>query len=205
MTIHLLIKRCIDFFGSVIALIILAPVFLAITIAIFLCMGRPILFNQPRPGRGGSIFVLHKFRTMLSSKDQNGNELPDEKRLTKLGDFLRRTSLDEIPQLWNVAKGEMSFVGPRPLLVEYLELYSPEQARRHEVKPGITGWAQTHGRRTLDSDWEEKFRLDTWYVDHWSLGLDLKILLLTVVKVLMQSDTSQAGEATSEAFKGPPK
>ena len=173
-----------------------------LAIAIYMRMGRPILFNQHRPGREGSIFVLHKFRTMSSAVDQHGNELPDDRRLTKLGEFLHRSSLDEIPQLWNVFKGDLSFVGPRPLLVGYLELYSPEQARRHEIKPGITGWAQIHGRRSLDSDWDEKFRLDVWYVDNWSLRLDFKIVWLTIVKVLRQADISQAGEATGEAFKG---
>ena len=194
-----------DLIGSAVALVVLSPLFLLLAMAIRLRMGRPVLFNQQRPGRDGSIFVLHKFRTMSSALDQHGNVLPDDQRLTKLGEFLRRTSLDEIPQLWNVFKGDMSIVGPRPLLVEYLDLYSPDQARRHEVKPGVTGWAQIHGRRTLDSDWEEKFRLDVWYVDNWSLRIDFKIMWLTIVTVLKQDDISQVGEATSRPFRGQTK
>ncbi|PSB61957.1 UDP-galactose phosphate transferase, partial [Chroococcidiopsis cubana CCALA 043] len=141
-------------------------------------------------------------RTMTDEQDTQGNLLPDEQRLTTFGQFLRQTSLDELPQLWNVLKGDMSFIGPRPLLVQYLDRYTKKQARRHEVKPGITGWAQVNGRRALDGDWEEKFRLDVWYVDNWSLWLDLKILFLTVWKVLRQEDISQVGYATGEEFQG---
>ncbi|MEB3293435.1 MAG: sugar transferase, partial [Synechococcales bacterium] len=165
-------------------------------------MGRPILFVQPRPGYRHQIFNFFKFRTMTNEQDATGELLPDHERLLPLGEFLRQTSLDELPQLWNVLRGEMSFVGPRPLLVQYLDRYTPAQARRHEVKPGITGWAQIHGRRELDGNWEEKFRLDVWYVDHWNLGLDCKILLATVFKVLRQEGIHQTGQATGEEFFG---
>ena len=197
-----LIKSVADRFVSAIALLVLSPILLIIAIAIYIRMGSPIFFTQPRPGKDGCIFTFYKFRTMTTECDSDGNPLPDERRLTTLGKFLRRTSLDELPQIWNVLKGDMSFVGPRPLLVRYLDRYTPEQARRHTVKPGITGWAQINGRRLLDGFWEEKFRLDVWYVDNWSLWLDLKILLLTVFKVLQQEGISQQGHATGEEFKG---
>ena len=197
-----LLKAVLDRLVAAIALAVFSPVMLMVAIAIYIRMGGPIFFCQPRPGKDGRIFSFYKFRTMTSDRDGEGNLLSDEQRLTAIGEFVRRTSLDELPQLWNVLKGDMSFVGPRPLLVRYLERYSPEQARRHEVMPGITGWAQVNGRRLLDANWSEKFRLDVWYVDNWSLWLDLKILFLTVGKVLGQKEISQANHATSEEFKG---
>jgi lipopolysaccharide/colanic/teichoic acid biosynthesis glycosyltransferase len=197
-----LVKWVLDRVVSAIALLIFSPIVLIVAIAIYIRMGAPVVFTQPRPGKDGSIFTFYKFRTMTSDRDTEGNLLPDEQRLTAIGQFLRRTSLDELPQLWNVLKGDMSFVGPRPLLVQYLERYSPEQARRHDVMPGITGWAQVNGRRLLDGNWPEKFRLDVWYVDNWSLWLDLKILFLTVGQVLGQKEISQEGHVTSEEFKG---
>ncbi len=195
-----LIKWGADRLVAAIALFLLSPFLLILAIAIYIRMGSPILFAQPRPGKDGRIFTFYKFRTMTDECDRYGNLLPDKQRLTTLGQLLRETSLDELPQLWNVLKGDMSFVGPRPLLVAYLDRYSPEQARRHEVKPGITGWAQINGRNALS--WEEKFKLDVWYVDHRSLWLDLKIILLTINKVLKQEGISQQGHATMEEFKG---
>ncbi len=197
-----LVKWVLDRLVAAIALLAFSPAILIVAIAIYMRMGQPIVFTQPRPGKDGRIFSFYKFRTMTSDCDGQGNLLPDEQRLTAIGEFLRRTSLDELPQLWNVLKGDMSLVGPRPLLVRYLERYSPEQARRHEVMPGITGWAQVNGRRLLDANWSEKFRLDVWYVDHWSLWLDLKILWLTVGQVLGQKQITQEYHATSEEFKG---
>jgi len=197
-----LVKWVLDRLCAAIALLVFSPVILMVAIAIYIRMGGPIFFCQPRPGKNGRVFNFYKFRTMTSDCDADGNLLPDEQRLIPLGQFLRKTSLDELPQLWNVIKGDMSFVGPRPLLVRYLDRYTPEQARRHEVMPGITGWAQVNGRRLLDGNWPEKFRLDVWYVDNWSLSLDLKILFLTVWKVLGQKEISQEGQATSEEFKG---
>ncbi len=194
------IKSVLDRFVAAIMLLILSPVMLIVAIALYFRMGGPVLFTQPRPGKDAHIFNFYKFRTMTDERDRTGNLLPDEKRLTPFGEFLRESSLDELPQLWNVLKGDMSFVGPRPLLVQYLERYSPEQARRHNVKPGITGLTQVKGRNSLR--WEEKFKLDIWYVDNWSLWLDLKILFLTVFKVLKQEGISQEGYATSEEFKG---
>ncbi|WP_414585243.1 sugar transferase [Scytonema sp. PCC 10023] len=196
------IKFVLDRFVAAIALLVFSPLTLVLAIAIYFRMGRPILFTQPRPGKNARIFNFYKFRTMTDERDSNGNLLPDEKRLTALGKFLRQTSLDELPQFWNVLKGDMSFVGPRPLLVKYLERYTHEQARRHQVKPGITGWAQVNGRRRLDQFWDEKFKLDVWYVDNWSLWLDLKILFLTVWQVLKREDITQEGHVTSEEFKG---
>ena len=197
-----LVKWVLDRLCAAIALLVFSPVILMVAIAIYIRMGGPIFFCQPRPGKNGRVFNFYKFRTMTSDCDADGNLLPDEQRLIPLGQFLRKTSLDELPQLLNVLKGDMSFVGPRPLLVRYLDRYSPEQARRHDVMPGITGWAQVNGRRLLDGNWPEKFRLDVWYVDNWSLSLDLKILFLTVWKVLGQKEISQEGQATSEEFKG---
>lgn len=199
------VKWIFDRSVAAIVLILFSPLILGIAIAIYRRMGRPIFFVQPRPGYRGRIFQFYKFRTMTSDRDINDELLPDSQRLTKLGEFLRRTSLDELPQLWNVLKGDMSFVGPRPLLVVYLERYTPEQARRHEVMPGITGWAQVNGRRILDQFWEKKFELDIWYVDHWSLGLDLKILWMTIGQVLHQKDITQQGHATSQEFMGSSK
>ena len=195
-----LVKSILDRLVAAIALFVLSPLLLLLVSAIYIRMGSPIVFTQPRPGKDGRIFTFYKFRTMTDQRDVTGNLLPDEQRLTTLGQFLRQTSLDELPQLWNVLKGDMSFVGPRPLLVAYLERYTPEQARRHEVKPGITGWAQVNGRNTLN--WEQRFKLDVWYADHATLWLDLKILLLTVWKVLKREGISQQGHATMEEFKG---
>jgi lipopolysaccharide/colanic/teichoic acid biosynthesis glycosyltransferase len=197
-----LVKWVLDRLCAAIALLVFSPVILIVAIAIYIRMGGPIFFCQPRPGKNGLVFNFYKFRTMTSDCDADGNLLPDEQRLIPLGQFLRKTSLDELPQLLNVLKGDMSFVGPRPLLVRYLDRYTPEQARRHDVMPGITGWAQVNGRRLLDGNWPEKFRLDVWYVDNWSLSLDLKILFLTVGKVLGQKEISQEGHATGEEFKG---
>lgn len=194
------IKYLLDPIIAAIALIILCPFMLGIAIAIYLNMGSPILFIQPRPGKNGRIFNFYKFRTMTSERDQEGNLLPDDKRLTSFGKFLRSSSLDELPQLGNVLKGDMSFIGPRPLLIKYLERYTPEQKRRHQVKPGITGLAQIKGRNSIT--WEEKFQYDIYYVDNWSLWLDLKILFLTVLKVLQREGISQTGFATVEEFKG---
>jgi lipopolysaccharide/colanic/teichoic acid biosynthesis glycosyltransferase len=162
--------------------------------------GTPFLFRQKRPGYLGKPFWVYKFRTMIDTRDTHGNLLPDAERLTGLGHFLRSTSLDELPEMFNVLRGEMSWVGPRPLLMQYLERYSVEQARRHEVLPGITGWAQINGRNALT--WEEKFKLDVWYVDHWSFWLDIKILFLSVIKVLRREGINQPGQATSEEFMG---
>lgn len=197
--VKLILDRCV----AAIALLVLSPILLLMAIAINICMGSPILFSQTRPGKDGRIFTFYKFRTMTDARDPEGNLLPDEQRLTAFGKFLRKTSLDELPQLWNVLKGDMSFVGPRPLLTAYLDRYTPEQARRHEVKPGITGWTQVNGRNSLS--WEEKFKYDVWYVNNWSLWLDLKILFLTVAKVLQQEGISQPGHATMEEFRGSQK
>jgi len=193
-------KRGFDFCASFLALAVLSPVLLVIAAITRAKLGSPILFSQPRPGRNGRIFTIWKFRTMLGSADAAGRGRSDAERLTRFGRTLRATSLDELPELWNVLRGEMSLVGPRPLLVEYLPLYSPEAARRHEVRPGITGWAQINGRNALT--WEEKFRLDVWYVDHRTFSLDLKILALTVVRVLRRKGISAAGEATMPRFTG---
>ena len=194
-------KRVFDVVLSALALVVLSPLFLMIALLVRCRLGKPILYKQMRPGLGGKPFQLLKFRTMTESRDQNNQLLPDEQRLTRLGAFLRRTSLDELPELWNVLKGDMSLVGPRPLLMEYLPLYTAEQARRHEVRPGLTGWAQVKGRNALS--WEEKFALDVWYVDHYSLWLDFVILLLTIKKVLTGEGVSAPGEATMPRFKGP--
>jgi lipopolysaccharide/colanic/teichoic acid biosynthesis glycosyltransferase len=194
------IKRAGDWVSSGLILLLLLPVILTVAIAIRLALGSPIIFTQPRPGLRGKIFHFYKFRTMTSACDASGNLLPDAQRLTPFGLFLRKTSLDELPQLINILKGEMSFVGPRPLLVQYLDRYSPEQFRRHEVKPGITGLAQVNGRNALS--WEQKFSLDVEYIDQWTLGLDLKILLLTVWKVVQQDGINQEGYTTSQEFMG---
>ena len=196
-------KRCIDIFGAGMGLLLLSPILLLLALLIALCLGRPVLFTQTRPGLHGKPFRMLKFRSMTSACDANGNLLPDEQRLTPFGQRLRSTSLDELPGLWAVLKGDMSLVGPRPLLMEYLPLYSPEQARRHEVRPGITGWAQVNGRNAIS--WEEKFALDVWYVDNQSLWLDIKILLLTVKKVFVREGISAAGEATMSKFTGTPQ
>lgn len=190
-----LIKTIGDRLVAALALLILSPIILVVAIAVRLQMGSPILFIQPRPGKDGRVFQFCKFRTMTDGKNSDGELLPDDRRLTKIGKLLRQTSLDELPQLWHVLKGEMSIVGPRPLLVRYLKLYNEEQARRHHVLPGITGWAQVNGRRNLDGDFIKKFELDVWYVDNWSLWLDLKILWLTIIAVVAQKDINQEGYA----------
>jgi len=194
------LKRVFDVVVSATALVVLAPVMGLIALAVWRTMGRPVLFRHVRPGLHGKPFVMYKFRTMRDLRDAEGNLLPDEARLTPFGRWLRTTSLDELPELVNVLRGEMSLVGPRPLLMEYLERYTPEQARRHEVKPGITGWAQIHGRNNLS--WEERLRLDVWYVDHWSLWLDLKILWRTLWMVLRREGISAQGHATMPEFRG---
>jgi lipopolysaccharide/colanic/teichoic acid biosynthesis glycosyltransferase len=183
------IKLIGDRLIAALLLLLFSPILLVVAIVLRVRMGSPIVFTQPRPGKNSKIFTVYKFRTMTSDCDAAGNLLSDEERLIPLGQFLRKASLDELPQLWNVLIGDMSFVGPRPLLVRYLERYSPDQARRHDVQPGITGWAQVNGRNALT--WDEKFKLDLWYVDNWSLWLDLKILLLTVKKVFKQEGISQ--------------
>jgi lipopolysaccharide/colanic/teichoic acid biosynthesis glycosyltransferase len=196
----LFLKRCIDRLAAAVGLLCLSPVMAATALAVWATMGRPVLFRQVRPGRGGKTFELLKFRTMLDTRDAQGELLPDEQRLTRTGQFLRAASLDELPQLWNVLRGDMSLVGPRPLLVEYLPRYSAEQARRHDVLPGITGWAQVNGRNALD--WDERFRLDVWYVDHWSLALDLKILALTFLRVVQRQGTAYPGDVNMFKFLG---
>jgi sugar transferase EpsL len=189
-----------DLLFAFILLILLLPIFFIVTVVILLSYGKPVFFKQTRPGLNEKPFELMKFRTMKDIYDDNGNLLPDEKRITGPGKWLRKLSLDELPQLINVLKGEMSMVGPRPLLMEYLLLYNERQKRRHLVKPGITGWAQVNGRNALS--WEAKFELDVWYVDHWSLAFDFKILGLTLIKVLKREGISQQGQATMEKFKG---
>jgi sugar transferase EpsL len=191
-------KRLLDLIISILALIVFSPVLVILTVLIRLKLGSPVLFTQTRPGLDAKPFTIYKFRTMTNKRDRDGNLLSDAQRLTAFGQFLRRISMDELPELLNVLKGDMSMVGPRPLLVEYLERYSPEQARRHEVRPGITGWAQVSGRNALS--WEEKFELDIWYIDNLSLWLDIKILFLTVWKVLKREGISQAGQATMSEF-----
>lgn len=193
-------KRLCDLVISGIALIILSLPILIIALYVRRDVGSPVLFRQQRPGLGGHPFELVKFRTMLSEVDVNGMPLPDDERLTKFGRLLRSTSLDELPSLWNVIKGDMSLVGPRPLLMEYLPLYTPMQARRHEVRPGITGWAQVNGRNAIS--WEEKFKHDVWYVDNRTFWLDVKILILTLKKVVSREDISATGEATMPKFTG---
>jgi lipopolysaccharide/colanic/teichoic acid biosynthesis glycosyltransferase len=193
-------KRLIDFCAAAGALLLLSPLLVAVTILVRTKLGSPVLFRQMRPGRNGEAFAMLKFRSMTDARDANGALLPDARRLTSFGKFLRSSSLDELPGLWNVVRGDMSLVGPRPLLMEYLPLYTAEQARRHDVRPGLTGWAQINGRNALK--WEEKFALDCWYVDNHSLWLDIRILVLTVVKVLRRADISADGEATMPRFTG---
>lgn len=195
-----MIKRFFDIVGASCGLILLAPVMLIVGWQVRRKLGSPVLFRQVRPGFGGKPFGMIKFRTMRDAQDAKGNVLPDSERMTPFGTFLRSSSLDELPELWNVLKGDMSLVGPRPLLMQYLPLYTSEQHRRHELKPGVTGWAQVNGRNSLS--WEEKFDLDVWYVDNQSLWLDLRILFLTVKKVLIKEGISQENNATMEAFKG---
>ncbi|PHQ26779.1 sugar transferase [Marinobacter guineae] len=195
-----MIKRFLDIVVSALGLIFLAPVLGITAWQIRRKLGSPVFFRQTRPGKGGTPFEMIKFRTMLDAVAKNGNPLPDDQRITSFGQFLRSTSLDELPELWNVLKGDMSLVGPRPLLMEYLPLYSSEQYRRHNVRPGVTGWAQVNGRNALS--WDEKFRMDVWYVDNQSFWLDMKILFLTVLKVVKRDGISQDGKATMTKFGG---
>jgi sugar transferase EpsL len=193
-------KRLFDLSFALIALIILSPIILVIAILVRVFIGAPILFKQQRPGYKGRPFFIYKFRTMTNRVASDGSLLPDAERLTRFGHLLRSLSLDEWPELFNIVRGEMSFVGPRPLLMEYLPLYSPEQARRHDVVPGLTGWAQVNGRNTVD--WPARFAMDTWYVDHWSFLLDIRIIFLTVWKVISREGINQEGQSTVEYFKG---
>ena len=195
-----MLKRTVDLILGITAAILLSPILLITAILVSRKLGSPIFFTQVRPGKNGKPFKMVKFRTMRDAIDAQGNPLPDSERLTPFGRRLRSTSIDELPELWNVIKGEMSLVGPRPLLMEYLPLYSPEQATRHDLKPGMTGWAQINGRNAIS--WEDKFKLDTWYVQHQSLWLDIKIMALTVKKVLVRDGISAEGEATMTRFTG---
>jgi len=193
-------KRILDIILSILGLVILSPVLLVIYILVRIKIGTPVFFSQKRPGKNEKIFYMYKFRSMTNEKDETGRLLPDDKRLTKFGAFLRKTSIDELPELFNVLKGDMSLVGPRPLLVEYLPLYNEEQKERHNMKPGITGWAQVNGRNAIS--WQEKFKLDVWYVRNWSLKLDFKIIGMTFKKVFNSEGISQSGHATVEKFTG---
>ena len=195
------IKRVLGFSIALVAVICLSPLLLVVTICLhFANKGAGAFFLQERPGKDGKIFNIIKYKTMTDERDDNGKLLPDAQRLTKVGRFVRSTSIDELPQLFNVLKGDMAIIGPRPLLVQYLPLYSPEQARRHEVRPGITGWAQCHGRNTLS--WQEKFKLDVWYVDHVSLATDINVLCLTIKSVVKRDGISETGHATMHDFNG---
>ena len=193
-------KRCCDLVFAAIAGLVLAPLIALLVVGVRLFFGSPVLFRQQRPGLHGKPFIIYKFRTMTNATDEAGRLLPDGERLTAFGRFLRSTSFDELPELWNVLRGDMSLVGPRPLLMQYLERYTPEQIRRHDMKPGITGWAQVNGRNAIS--WEEKFALDVWYVDHQSFWLDVKILARTIWKVVYREGISQQGEATMQEFQG---
>jgi lipopolysaccharide/colanic/teichoic acid biosynthesis glycosyltransferase len=193
-------KRLFDIVASTLGLLILSPVIALVALQIRRKLGKPVLFLQTRPGKAGKPFKMIKFRTMRDVVDVRGNPLPDAERMTLFGDYLRHTSLDELPELWNVLKGDMSLVGPRPLLMEYLPLYSEEQSRRHEVRPGITGWAQVNGRNAIS--WEDKFKLDVWYVDNYSFCLDMKIIYLTIRRVLVRDGVSADGHVTAHPFKG---
>jgi len=193
-------KRIFDLALTIPGLILISPVLVVVALLVLIFHGRPVLFTQVRPGYRAQPFAVWKFRTMTEARDSQGNLLPDASRLTRLGQFLRSFSLDELPELYNVLRGDMSLVGPRPLLLQYLDRYSPEQARRHDVLPGMTGWAQINGRNAIS--WEDKFRLDVWYVDHWSLGLDVKILLTTIWKAIKREGINQEGHATAEEFWG---
>lgn len=195
-----MLKRFMDVFCVAIGVLLLLPIMFGLIFLVRRKLGSPVFFRQVRPGLGGRPFEMVKFRTMRDTKDEHGNLLPDAERLTSFGRFLRSSSLDELPELWNVLKGDMSLVGPRPLLMEYLPLYSPEQARRHEVRPGITGWAQINGRNAIS--WEDKFKLDVWYVDNQSLWLDIRIIFLTIKKVVIRDGISAEGEATMTRFMG---
>ncbi len=196
----LVAKRVVDILVALFGLIILMPLLAGVAVCIRCCMGSPVLFRQQRPGYRGRPFWMVKFRTMRDACDRSGRPLSDSERLTRVGKLLRATSLDELPELWNVLRGDMSIVGPRPLLMAYLERYTPQQARRHEVKPGITGWAQINGRNAIS--WEQKFDYDVWYVDHWNLWLDVRILCKTIGKVFKREGITQEGAATMEEFMG---
>lgn len=193
-------KRAVDLVAVIAGAIVLGPFFILLVCIIRLKLGKPLFFKQIRPGLNGKPFTMYKFRTMNTARDKQGNLLPDEERLTKFGKFLRTTSLDELPEFYNVLKGDMSLVGPRPLLMEYLDRYTPEQARRHELRPGITGWAQVNGRNAIS--WEDKFKMDVWYVDNQSLCLDIKILGMTLAKVFKREGINQDGHATMPVFMG---
>jgi sugar transferase EpsL len=193
-------KRLFDLIFALIALVILSPIILVTAVLVRIFIGTPILFKQERPGYKGCPFLIYKFRSMTNRLTRSGSLLPDAERLTRFGHLLRSLSLDELPELFNIIRGEMSFVGPRPLLMEYLPLYSPEQARRHDVVPGLTGWAQINGRNAVD--WPTRFNMDIWYVDHWSFWLDIKIIFLTVWKVISREGVNQEGQSTVEYFKG---
>ncbi len=195
-----MIKRIIDLVFVISTSIMLLPLLAALALLVRWRLGSPVFFRQQRPGLHGKPFIIYKFRTMTNATDETGRLLPDSERLTAFGKFLRSTSFDELPELWNVLKGDMSLVGPRPLLMQYLERYTPEQMRRHDMKPGVTGWAQIHGRNAIS--WEEKFALDVWYVDHQSFWLDVKILARTIWKVVYREGISQQGEATMQEFQG---
>ena len=197
---YMRLKQIIDYGAALIGLLLLSPMLIGLAVIIRIIMGKPVLFRQTRPGRDGKPFTMLKFRSMKDIRDDNGALLPDSERLTKFGDFLRSTSLDELPELINVIKGDMSLVGPRPLLMEYLDRYSSEQVRRHEVRPGITGWAQVNGRNTLS--WTKRFEHDVWYVDNWSMWLDIKIIWLTIVKVLARDGISAQDHVTMPPFTG---
>ncbi len=193
-------KRIFDLIAASLGLVILSPFILLIAVLVRIFLGTPILFRQTRPGYKGKPFAIYKFRTMTDAHDAQENLLSDDVRLTRFGKFLRSLSLDELPELFNILRGDMSFVGPRPLLMEYLPLYSSEQMRRHDVHPGLTGWAQVNGRNAIT--WPDKFKLDVWYVDHWSFWLDIKILFMSLWKVIRREGISQSGQATIEYFKG---
>jgi lipopolysaccharide/colanic/teichoic acid biosynthesis glycosyltransferase len=199
-TINAFVKRLLDIVFSAAGLVLLSPLLVLLTVVIRFKLGSPALFRQQRPGLGGKGFVTYKFRTMTDLRDAAGRLLPDEQRLPAFGRFLRSTSLDELPELFNVLKGDMSLVGPRPLMMKYLGRYTPEQARRHEVKPGITGWAQINGRNAIP--WEERFKLDVWYVDNWSIWLDLRIILKSVLMVITRQGITQQDRATMDEFMG---
>ena len=196
-----LVKRGFDLLATVLGLVVVLPIMLVTGLLVRIILGSPVLFRQQRPGYKGRPFITYKFRTMTDARGPDGMLLPDADRLAPFGRFLRSTSMDDLPQLFNVLRGEMSLVGPRPLLMKYLELYTPEQRRRHDVLPGMTGWAQVNGRNALS--WDERFRLDVWYVDHWSFWLDVRILFMTLGKVVRREGISQPGHATAEEFKGP--
>ena len=198
-----MLKRLFDIISSFVGLVLLSPIIVIVAWKVSRKLGSPVLFRQIRPGKNGKPFEMMKFRTMLDEADANGKPLPDFERMTSFGSFLRASSLDELPGLWNVLKGDMSLVGPRPLLVEYLPLYSPEQSRRHDLRPGLSGWAQVNGRNAIS--WEDKFKLDVWYVDNCSLWLDIKIIFLTIKKVFVRDGISAEGEATMTKFIGSKK